>query len=300
MEISQSNIIPLLSQLQEGAYIVNTDKVITFWNKAAEAISGYRADEVVGSSCSDNILNHIDQHGNALCLSACPLSFTLNDEKIRKNDLFLHHKKGYRIPISVQTMPLYDEEKNVIGGLETFLQLISNQDTENRIRELSQMALICKLTQLGNRAALDQEMEKSLLQYHELNMNFGVMFFDIDYFKKFNDEYGHEVGDKILKTVAGNLLYNSRPFDFYARWGGEEFIAIIPNVNERHLIEMAERLRILIENSFIMHEDKQLSITVSVGCTLAREKDTRETIFNRVDKLLYQCKNEGRNQSLFG
>ena len=90
----------MMNMLREGVYLVDLDRKITFWNKAAERISGYRSDEVLGSSCKDNILIHVDSTGRNLCNDGCPLHATMADREIRMADVFLHHRRGYRVPVS--------------------------------------------------------------------------------------------------------------------------------------------------------------------------------------------------------
>ncbi|MDY0042552.1 MAG: GGDEF domain-containing protein, partial [Desulforhabdus sp.] len=111
----------------------------------------------------------------------------------------------------------------------------------------------------------------------------------------FNDTYGHHVGDAVLKFVASTFVANSRPFDLYGRWGGEEFIGIIRNINEHDLEAMGNRIRSLVEKSYIIHNDRQLQVSISIGATLVRESDTLESLIKRADKLLYQSKAAGRN-----
>jgi diguanylate cyclase (GGDEF)-like protein len=118
---------------------------------------------------------------------------------------------------------------------------------------------------------------------------------DIDHFKQFNDTYGHDVGDDVLKFVANTFVANSRPFDVYGRWGGEEFIGIIRNINNHDLKNLGNRVRYLVENSYITHNDKTLQVTISVGATLVSESDTMESLIKRADKLLYKSKVAGRN-----
>ena len=121
----------------------------------------------------------------------------------------------------------------------------------------------------------------------------------MDNFKTFNDTYGHDIGDQILKMVANTIGHNIRPVDFLGRWGGEEFIVLFQNVDEAKAIKSAQKLRMLIKKSFLMIDQKPVAVTVSGGGTLIRQDDTAETLFKRVDQLLYQSKHKGRNQVTF-
>ncbi len=127
------------------------------------------------------------------------------------------------------------------------------------------------------------------------NMPFGILFIDIDHFKKFNDTYGHDLGDDVLKYIANTFVANARPFDLYGRWGGEEFLGIIRNINDKELELLGGRLRLLIENSYLIHEKEKLYVTISIGATLVNENDTIDSLIKRADTLLYKCKAAGRN-----
>lgn len=103
-----SPYLSILENLNDGVYYVDNDRKITYWNKSAERITGYTAEEVVGSFCYDNILQHIDEKGTQLCKNGCPLSLTISDGNIRDINVCLHHKDGYRVPIYVRSIPHTD------------------------------------------------------------------------------------------------------------------------------------------------------------------------------------------------
>ncbi len=100
----------------------------------------------------------------------------------------------------------------------------------------------------------------------------------------------------MLRFVAQTLIANSRPFDLYGRWGGEEFLGIIRNISSDDLARLGDRLRILIEHSYIIHEGKKLHVTVSLGATSVRAEDAPESLIKRADTLLYKSKGMGRNR----
>jgi diguanylate cyclase (GGDEF)-like protein len=108
------------------------------------------------------------------------------------------------------------------------------------------------------------------------------------------------VGDKVLKFVSNTFVTNSRPLDFYGRWGGEEFIGIIRNITFKNLGDIGDRLRLLVENSYILHENERLHVTISIGATLVNHDDTIESLTKRADTLLYESKRKGRNRLTIG
>ena len=285
----------ILENLHDGLYFVDRDRTITYWNNAAEQISGFTAVEVVGSSCSNNILTHVDSDGNKLCTGMCPLAATISDGKPHEAETYMHHKDGHRIPVSVRVSTLTDRDGTIIGGIALFTDISNQATNELRVKELEKLALLDNLTQLANRNYIEREIQSRFEEKKRFHMSFGILFIDIDHFKRFNDTYGHNVGDDVLKFVANTFVANARPFDIYGRWGGEEFIAIIRNINGKELERVGNRLRSLIENSYIIYENKKLYITISIGATLVNENDTTDTLIKRADALLYKSKAAGRN-----
>jgi diguanylate cyclase (GGDEF)-like protein/PAS domain S-box-containing protein len=290
----------IIENLHEGLYLVDTDRVITYWNKAAELITGFSAEEIIGKACRDNVLTHVTDRGKSLCLGLCPLSMTMNDGGPRETQVFLHHRDGHRVPVHVRVNPLTDASGKVIGGVELFTDISSQEVTELRIRELERLALLDNLTRLANRHYIERELFSRFEEYRRSSISFGILFFDIDHFKSINDTHGHHIGDEVIKYVANTLMYNARPFDIFGRWGGEEFIGIVKNVDEGMLRDIGERMRSLIAESYVMKEGERISVTVSIGATLACDDDDADRLLTRADKLLYQSKHQGRNVLTYG
>jgi len=300
MRLEPESYIKIMEDLHDGLYFVDRNRVISFWNKAAERISGYAAAEVVGSSCADEILVHVNGEGCQLCNGMCPLAATMRDGAPRETEVYLHHKDGHRVPVSVRVSTLRDAEGNVIGGIELFTDISSQEAIKTRMKELEELAMLDNLTRLANRNYIEQELRNRFGEKKRFGVPFGILFMDIDHFKHVNDTWGHEAGDEVLALLARVLSSNARPFDLYGRWGGEEFIGILRNVTAAGLESIGNRMRILVENSSIMYEGVRLSVTVSLGATLAENDDSIETMMKRADSLLYQSKSGGRNRLTMG
>ncbi len=300
MDLDKNSYEKIINSLHEGLYFINKDRVITYWNKAAETISGFTADEVIGKSCAEDILTHIDSDGVSLCHGLCPLAATIHDSTSREAKVYMHHKDGHRVPVYVKTTTLTDKDGNVIGGVEMFTDAGTLESNEIRIKELEQLALLDKLTQLANRRYIEDELRRRFEEKQRFNTTFGVFFIDIDHFKEFNDKYGHDVGDKVLQFVSKTLRMNARPFDFYGRWGGEEFIGIVRNIKIEGLVSLGDRVRSLIESAYIVHNNEKLHVTISIGATLVKDTDDIKSVINRADQLLYRSKAAGRNRITIG
>jgi diguanylate cyclase (GGDEF)-like protein/PAS domain S-box-containing protein len=290
----------LLENLFDGVYFVDLDRQITYWNKAAEKITGYLKSEVIGSGCANHILRHIDYDGKELCLGDCPLRATLKDGKPREANVYLHHKLGHRVPVSVRISPIMDDAGKVVGAVEIFSDITDHQSILREVETLRQAAYIDELTRVGNRRFGEMTLQAKLYELQTFALSFGILFIDIDHFKVVNDDFGHQTGDEVLTMVGRTLANILRKVDAVIRWGGEEFVVILPNIHLDTLQESAERVRVFIERSFIMVNDQKLAVTVSVGASMAKNDDTVESVLQRVDELMYQSKQQGRNRVTVG
>ena len=286
----------ILDHLYDGVYFVDEGRSITYWIKGAERITGHTAEEVVGRRCADGVRQHGDEQGRRLCGRRCPLLRTMHDGAPREDHVFLHHVDGHRIPVLVRAAPMYDASGEIIGAVETFSDNSSLVNALKRIHELDDAACRDPLTQVGNRRFADLKLESSLSEFRGHGVNHGVLFVDIDRFKAVNDLHGHMIGDKVLTAVGRTMQANLRTTDFVARWGGEEFVAIVFNVDQARLAALAENIRVLVSRSTVVVDGVEINVTVSIGATLMRSDDDRESLVARADGLMYQSKQEGRDR----
>jgi diguanylate cyclase (GGDEF)-like protein/PAS domain S-box-containing protein len=292
------NYKTIIENIYDGVYLVDLSRKIIFWNNAAERITGFSKAEVIGHRCLDNILIHVDDKGCELCNNACPLSATMNDGMAREADIFLHHKAGHRVPISARVTPLKDADGNITGGIELFSESNSQLLLKQKISELERLALLDYLTELPNRHQLNTE----LIAQHAIcertkGYSFGLLYFDIDHFKRINDEEGHAVGDRALRVVAKTIAGSIRPFDTIGRWGGEEFIGIFPNITRKNLCVIAERLLALVRASSVETSHGPIGLTVSVGGIISKKSEGLESLVKRADAMMYKSKEAGRNRA---
>ncbi|WP_319406341.1 sensor domain-containing diguanylate cyclase [uncultured Desulfosarcina sp.] len=290
----------LIENIFDGLYLVDKDRTIIYWNRVAEKITGYRSQEVIGRQCRDNILVHVDDKGRSLCLGRCPLASTIADGVFRDAEVYLRHKDGHRIPVWIRAAPLHDTSGSIIGGAELFTDLSAGNAITTKVRELEKLSFLDNLTQLANRRYLEMELDSRISEIQRYGTGFGIVFMDIDFFKRVNDTYGHDVGDRVLKTVSRTFMNAARPSDLMGRWGGEEFIGILKRVDDDGLRSAAERVRSLVEKSHTRENGRTLTVTVSIGGTLANKTDTTDSIVKRADTLLYRSKENGRNRCTIG
>jgi two-component system cell cycle response regulator len=163
------------------------------------------------------------------------------------------------------------------------------------------MAVTDDMTGLYNRRYFDRHLGVMLGKAQGQERDMALMILDIDHFKSVNDNYGHDVGDTVLKEFAARLKRNIRGVDLACRFGGEEFVVLMPDTDYRQAEAIAERVRQSIsERSFDIGAQRQLSVTVSAGVTLNEARsDTPESLIKRADVALYRAKREGRNRVVF-
>ncbi len=184
----------------------------------------------------------------------------------------------------------------IFSWLSEFARYQVQQQLVEVVTHLEHYAFSDPLTHLGNR----REFENSFIRENALllrqNRPFSIMMFDLDHFKAVNDRYGHNAGDAVLVQTARILQENLRASDQLSRWGGEEFTALLPDTGLVEATEIAERIRIAVQNTPCVYENKSIAYTISAGVYLCAEDLPLEKHIEFVDGLLYMAKNNGRNQ----
>ena len=290
----------ILDNLYDGVYLVDPGRRITYWNSGAERITGYRADEALGRRCQDNFLVHVDDKGNSLCLNGCPLSWTMANGEPTEAEVYLQHRDGYRVPVSVRATPTRDGTGRIVGAVEVFSDNSRVAAMTGLNEELRQLSLLDPLTEVGNRRFLEQQLMARLDEQDRYGWGVGVLFVDVDRFKEINDRYDHNVGDRAIRMVARTLVNGIRSFDIVGRWGGDEFVVVIANVGAEQLHTVGEKLRRLIESSGFTEAGQAIRVTVSVGGVLAAPGEGPEAVIRRADRLALASKTAGRNRVIVG
>ena len=283
----------ILDNLYDGVYFCDWDRKITYWNKSAEKITGFKKEEVVNSHCWDNLLVHTNAKGESLCeTDRCPAVRAMRQDKTVEEEVYLRHKNGHRVPIHTRISPIKDENGKIKGAVEIFGDNSAKVAAFNKIEKLEELAFIDALTGVGNRRYSEIKIGAKLeeISRYAWAEEFGIIFVDIDRFKDFNDKFGHDAGDSVLRLVSKTILVNLREGDFIGRWGGEEFIVLVSGVDRKSLLSTAEKLRTLVENSDFKLEGASVNVTISSGATMAKKIDEMDKLMKRADNLMYQSK----------
>lgn len=196
---------------------------------------------------------------------------------------------------------LFSEQMNNEGDLlmqvkEITKQKVLEETLSQKLSELRLEATTDELTRVGNRRALIESVTSELNRCRRTGASMSMLLFDLDFFKNVNDEHGHQAGDAALKHVAAALKSALRPYDILGRIGGEEFAIFLSNTTSEDGRQIAERMRLSIQNAEFTYEEKCIPLTVSVGMTTLGCNAVFEDLYQQADEALYQAKAKGRNQ----
>ena len=293
----------ILDNMHDGAIYFGADMRIAYSNKAAEIITGFSAKEIKGKHCAENFLGRSRAEGrDPYKTGECGAAKAVRENIYIEEELFIRHREGHQVPVVSKISPVVDDNGTVAGAVEILNDNKAALDAFRKIEKLEALAFIDGLTGAGNRRYTEIKINTKLEEMNRYSWAppFGMLFIDIDYFKAVNDKYGHGAGDEILKMITKTAVANLRTEDFFGRWGGEEFAAIITDVDRKRLYSIAEKMRFLAEKSEIHKKSKKISVTISIGATLAKKEDTIEKLMKRADVLLYESKASGRNTVTIG
>jgi len=194
-----------------------------------------------------------------------------------------------------------DREQQVAGRLQSMVERIQAMEVEantfrSHLEEQRQRAMIDTLTGLPNRAGLQKRMEEEFERWQRYGGQLLLVVLDVDHFKNVNDQFGHLAGDKVLRLIAQQLSRRLRKSDFIGRFGGEEFVVLMPGTSLEHAAVVLEELRTGIEQSPFHFKKQPVTITISMGYTDFRHGDSLEEVFERADQAMYRAKDGGRNR----
>jgi len=261
--------------------------IITDVSPAFCARSGYSKKELVGRSHS--LLRATDVQDTVYR----ELWESIENNETWSGELKNIAKNGDAYWIKCIIRPLFDKKGKKSG-------YIALRENITREKEIEAHALIDEVTQIYNRRKINHDVMVAIERYERYGAPFSLVMLDIDHFKSFNDQYGHPVGDEILVKISSFILGKTRHSDIFARWGGDEFALLLPNISKDQATQLCEKLRNAIAEKTCTVLQRRFNITqhltCSFGVTAMRRDDTIDSLIGRTDRALYIAKERGRNR----
>ncbi|MEE8716554.1 MAG: EAL domain-containing protein [Coriobacteriales bacterium] len=292
---TDASALRVLHDLPMGVMVLDMDRRIALWNSHAEQVTGYPASEMVGRRCDETGLSMLDEQGRSMCGLTCPFFSILDAAPSQKRRVFAHNKAGYSVLVEIRPMALRDADGKVGGVALIFDKMTSREYSDDALLSLTRAAASDPLTGLSRRERIESVIRFRLDEFARAGRRFAVLFADINNFGDFNNTFGHEAGDLILRRFGDAVMRASRRTDACGRWGGDEFVMVFELGGERDELSVAERLAGVTNGITVTYNGLDLHIHLSMGITMVREGDDVESIVRRADDYMYRAKRHGGN-----
>jgi two-component system cell cycle response regulator len=195
----------------------------------------------------------------------------------------------------VREAQLHSNDRVKVGP--TILKYLSGEDAEAKYHEeIYRMTIVDGLTQIHNKRYLFESLEREIIRSRRHDRPLSLLMFDIDFFKRINDHYGHLAGDHVLRELAETVQSRIRRDEVFARYGGEEFVIVLPETEMEGATSLAETLREKVKEHSFAFQGENIPVTISIGCALLQDDKAATDLIQRADEKLYQAKRSGRNR----
>ncbi len=314
LRASEEHFRMLAENMADLVWRADAEMRFTYINAADQRLRGFSREEVIGTRIQDNltlqgqdILKNVFRKRREAEQSA-QKGIDLNFE------LPMCHKNGSEVWMGISSVPIYGSNGNVIGyqgvgrditeRMRQEAQLLqSHQQMESQLNQtaeeksvLQELATRDPLTGLYNRRYLYDTCSREFARAEREGKQLAIIMLDLDHFKQVNDQYGHAAGDEVLKANAMLLKEGARESDLICRYGGEEFVAIMPNMSADQAFDRVESWRKHLEKMPIIFNEFKISITLSAGIAVFPEHGSSpEKLIHLADEMLYKSKQDGRN-----
>ncbi|MCW8837725.1 MAG: sensor domain-containing diguanylate cyclase [Thiovulaceae bacterium] len=282
-----------IGKSSEAIFWLNRDGSFHYVNKSAAKNLGYEIEEFMK-------LNIFDLKSNNFTKEKWLKKWYLLKEK-RTAQFETRYLNKENIYVDVEVLANYVMYKKKEYFVAFVRDIAKRKEKEEKIttlnKELEVLANTDSLTGISNRYKFDESLKEYLANNKkQSDAKTSLLIYDIDHFKKINDSFGHKIGDIVLVELVEVTKQHIRQSDIFARWGGEEFVILLPNTNLDNALYVAKKIHKAIKN----HEFETVKkISISIGVAVASECDTTETLFTKADEALYKAKEDGRDRIVF-
>ncbi len=315
LRASEEQFRMLAENMADVVWKADRENRFTYINDADRRLRGFARDEVIGQSIADTLTPE-----GQLMLSRLLEKREQLEAEGRKNEALRFEipqrcKDGRVIWIDVLTIPIYDANGQIAGyqGIGRDITERRRQDVELeqsqrhlefQLKELSdekidlqEKAIRDPLTGIYNRGYLDEALPRELARARRENYPVAVIMIDLDHFKKINDTYSHAAGDEVLRSLAALLKRSARESDVICRYGGEEFVVVMPRMSAEHALQRIELWRADLAGTLVRHGEWDIRVTLSAGVAgFPAHGNDMDTLLAHADEMLYRSKSEGRNR----
>ncbi|MGM0477531.1 MAG: GGDEF domain-containing response regulator [Pseudomonadota bacterium] len=282
---SELRLLAAAFESAHAIFITNHAGLIERVNPAFEAVTGYSAKEAIGQTPALLKSGHHDPEFYRRMWRA------LEQDGQWSGEVWNRRRDGSVFPEWESITALRDEKGEVTHYVAIFHDITHQKELE---AQLERRATHDTLTDILNRRKLDEHLAHEVARHHRDHQPLALVILDIDHFKRFNDTHGHQLGDRVLIEVVNRVGGRLRATDVFGRWGGEEFLAILPDTDLKGAAALAEELREYVASTPM--EEGVAGVTISLGVATLEDDDSAEELLKRADDALYQAKEEGRDR----
>jgi PAS domain S-box-containing protein len=278
--VHEANLYRLLADhVREGVYVVDRTRRILDWNSAAEQITGYLRQDVVGRACEKDLLMHCDATGRILCGGSCVVNCCMSAGRTYTLMTYLRHKNGHRVPVRVRSAPLRDAQGEITGAVEVFEPAdIAGAD---QAVSLESHGCLDELTGLLVRRYAEMRTGQRLAEMEGFGVPLGWLRIELEGMTELEHRYGQPAVDAMVNLVARTLASNAGSLDLLSRWAPAQFRMAVYNRAPGQLREIANTLASLTATSDLMWWGDLLRATVAVGGVVAIPGDTVQSLERR-------------------
>jgi GGDEF domain-containing protein len=272
----------ILQSLEDGVYLVDTERRITYWNEGAERITGYLAQDVIGRRCDDHLLSCCDENGRTYCSGGCPLAATLTDGKSHRMNVFLKHHISHRVAVSVRSAPVREAGGLIVGAVEVFHEDTRHYGLVQRFHGLEPYGCLDPDTGIGNRDVIGLRLHRRLEDLRIFGIPFGLILLQFPGHDELATRYGQEAWLSLLRAAAQTVAHTMPADGFLGRWDDIRFMAVLGNCDPISLQQTSARLANLVRATEIPWWGDSLRLAVSVRTTMAEPDDSPESVVDRL------------------
>lgn len=280
-------ITTVFNYMDEGICFTDVNRNIIYWNSGAEAITGYRFDEVTGENC-DQFIACINQNGKKLGAINNPTAQAAQHAARQEQRLAITHKNGHPVPVLLQSFPVYDDDTELIGFIHLIINNSCQKVEQAKMSALTKAAYIDSLSGLFSKQYLENRLQTLLSATPDTRKPFSILYLYITDFREFNEKYGVSKADHLLKMVAKTLASGINAPNLIGRWHGASFIIMMNTINKSLILLFADKLKALVAETEFTIGEETVSIQLAVGHTISQNYDTVNYLVERAVKALLE------------